>query len=371
MKCKEHRELAEEAAEKGMVLLKNENSLLPLPNTTKIAVVGPYADTVNVGDKGSNLVVTKDGVTPLAGLSKKFQNITVYNGLDPQKALAAAANAETVIVCIGCSAKDEGEFIINVGEKMTKKPKYAIGGDRDDLYLCPDHLELLKELKSAGKKVIAVLYTGSVILTENWEAYADAIIMGYYGGIGFGNALAALVCGEKNFSGKLTVSIAKQERHYPPFLEIGQKPYEVEYGYYNGYYLFEKNGIQPSYPFGFGLSYTKFAINDLQAAKNDQAGITVTASIKNTGKCRGAEVVQVYIGSAGAPEHRPLKMLRGFKRVELAPGESSVVNIDVAVDDLKFYHAEKKAWVLDPVYKVYVGNNSADAAYIGDVAYQI
>jgi beta-glucosidase len=360
MKCAEHLELAEEAAVKGMVLLKNENSLLPLATTTKIAVVGPYADAINVGDKGSNMIITKDGITAYNGLSKIYPNVQVYNGLDPQKALVAAAQAEAVIACIGCDSKDEGEFMINVGEKMTIKPRFALGGDRDYLYLNPSHLELLQVLKKAGKKVIAVLYTGSVILTENFEAYTDVIIMGYYGGIRFGDALACLVCGEKNFSGKLPVSIAQQESDYPPFLEIGQKPYEVDYGYYNGYYLFEKDGIQPSYPFGFGLSYTNFEFQNIRAARNGRGGITVNASVRNSGAMSGAEVVQVYVGSAGAVEHRPLKMLRGFKRVELEPGESQSVEITIDVDDLKFYRSEKKTWELDPSYRVYVGNSSAD-----------
>jgi beta-glucosidase len=368
MKSREHLELAEEAALKGMVLLKNENSLLPLPAAASLAVVGPYADTVNVGDKGSNLVITRDGVTPYAGLRRIFPHLPVYFGLDPRSALEAAARADTVIACIGCDSKDEGEFLLNIGRNMKKKPRYVPGGDRDNLYLNPSHLELLQVLKEAGKKVIAVLYTGSVILTEDLQAYADAIILGYYGGIAFGHALAALVCGEKNFSGKLTVSIAKRESDYPLFLEIGQNPYEIDFGYYNGYYLFERDGIQPSYPFGFGLSYTSFAIRDVQAGTNAQGGITVTASVKNTGSRSGAEVLQVYVGSAGAAEHRPVKMLRGFQRLELAPGEEKVVRIDVAADDLKFYDMQAKAWFLDPVYKVYVGNSSASAARVADIA---
>lgn len=370
MKCREHLELAQEAAVKGMVLLKNENALLPLAGPTRLAVVGPYADTVNVGDKGSNLVIARDGVTPYAGISRKFPNAALYNGLDPQKALQAAARAEAVIACIGCDSKDEGEFLFNAGDKMTRKPSSARGGDRDSLRLNPAHLELLKTLKQAGKKVIAVLYTGSVILTEDLEPYTDAIIMGYYGGIGFGSALAALLCGEENFSGKLTVSIARRESDYPPFLEIGQKPYEIDFGYYNGYYLFEKNGIQPSYPFGFGLSYTHFEIDAIQAIRNSQGGIRVTASLRNTGARRGAEVVQVYVGSAGAKEHRPVKMLRGFQRIELAPGESRPVAIDIASEDLKFYDVQKKAWLLDPVYKVYVGNSSAAAAHVAEVDFR-
>lgn len=361
MKCREHLELAEDAAVKGMVLLKNENDLLPLPLTAKIAVLGPYADSVNVGDKGSSMVLCRDGVTPYAGLRRIFTGAACYSGVDAQQALHSAAAADTVIVCVGCDYRDEGEFLLNAGNRLKKKPAFAAGGDRGSLDLNPSHLDLLKALKRAGKKVIAVLYTGSVILTGNFEAYADAIIMGYYGGIRFGSALASLLSGEKNFSGKLPVSIAQQAGDYPPFREIGQKPYEVEYGYYNGYYLFEKDGIQPAYPFGFGLSFANFRISDVKAARNAQGGISVTAAVRNEGPVSGAEVVQVYAGSAGAAEHRPVKMLRGFQRLELLPGSSGFVEINIAADDLKFYDSGKKAWVLDPAYFVYVGNSSADA----------
>ncbi|MHB8961830.1 MAG: beta-glucosidase family protein [Saccharofermentanales bacterium] len=391
MKCGEHLALAEEAAVKGMVLLKNKGRLLPLPADAKIAVVGPFADTVNVGDKGSNMVVCKDGVTAYAGLAARFRDAAVYNGLDPQKVLKASAAADTVIVCVGCDSKDEGEFLLNAGDKITKKLRNSTGGDRDSLLLKPAHLELLKVLKRAGKKVVTVLYTGSVVLTENLEEYSDAIVMGYYGGIRFGSALASLIGGERNFSGKLPVSIARQESDYPEFLEIGQKPYEIEFGYYNGYYLFDKNHRQPSYPFGFGLSYTDFAIRDVQAAINNQSGISVTARVENTGDRAGAEVVQVYIGSGGpsrdadaagtaggatyagasdafdAIHHRPLKMLSGFVRAELAPGGSCIVRIDIASEDLKFYDPLYRTWALDAAYHVYVGNSSTEAAYIGTV----
>ncbi|MHB1454770.1 MAG: glycoside hydrolase family 3 protein [Saccharofermentanales bacterium] len=120
MKSLEHLALAEEAAVKGMVLLKNEGSLLPLGRDSKIAVVGPYADTVNVGDKGSNLVICIDGITAFAGMRRIFLDAAVYNGVDPQKALAAAGAAETVIACIGCDAGDEGEFLVNAGDKAEK-----------------------------------------------------------------------------------------------------------------------------------------------------------------------------------------------------------------------------------------------------------
>jgi beta-glucosidase len=369
MKCKEHLDLAEESARKGMVLLKNSGNLLPLSVDEPLAVVGPFADTVNVGDNGSSSVLAKDGFTAFAGLQKKFRHVNLFNGLDPQKALAAAQDAEVVIACVGCDSSDEGEFLINVGEDMDEKPKHAPGGDRDYLHLHPEHLDLLKGLKSAGKKVIAVLFTGSVVLTEELEPYCDAIIMGYYGGYRFGKALATLLCGEENFSGKLPVSIAKAEQDYPSFLDIGQKPYEIEFDYYNGYYRFEKEGIQPAYPFGFGLSYTEFTISNVSIKQNAGEKVTVSAAVKNVGSRAGAEVVQVYVGSAGGKEHRPLKMLRGFTRVELEPDESKEVHTQVDVADLKFYDAVQKTWVLDPEYRIYVGNSSDRADLVGSVRF--
>lgn len=369
MKCKEHLDLAEESARKGMVLLKNSGNLLPLLMDERIAVVGPFADTVNVGDNGSSSVLAKDGFTAFAGLQKKFRQVNLFNGLDPQEALAAAQDVDVVVACVGCDSSDEGEFLINVGEDMDEKPKRAPGGDRDYLHLHPEHLNLLMSLKSAGKKVIAVLYTGSVILTEDLEPYTDAIIMGYYGGHRFGNALAALLSGEENFSGKLPVSIAKEEQDYPPFLDIGQKPYEIDFDYYNGYYRFEKEGIQPAYPFGFGLSYTDFTISNVSIKQNTGETVTVSAAVKNIGSRAGAEVAQVYIGSAGAKEHRPLKMLRGFARVELEPGESKEVHIQVDEADLKFYDAVQETWVLDSEYRIYVGNSSDRADPVGSVRF--
>ncbi len=358
----DHLSLAEEAATKGMVLLKNRNAVLPLDSARPIAVVGPYANTVNVGDTGSSKVrVGKDGVTAFAGLRARFERVRLYQGAKVRKALAAAAEADTVIACIGCDRRDEGEFLINVGERMSAKPKRAIGGDRETLALKPDHLELLKALKKAGKRVVAVLFTGGVVLTEELEPYTDAIIMAYYGGVRFGTALARLLSGEVSFSGKLPVSIARREEDYPAFLEIGRRPYEIEYGYYNGYYLFDRDGVEAAYPFGFGLSYTTFSIENVSAAPREDGGISVFAEVKNTGDTPAAEVVQVYVGSEGGGDHRPLKMLRGFERLELAPGTSARVRIEVEPADLAFYDPTSRQWSLDPSYTVFVGNSSRDA----------
>lgn len=141
---------------------------------------------------------------------------------------------------------------------------------------------------------------------------------------------------------------------------IGQKPYVVEYGYYHGYTLLDKAGKTPAYPFGYGLSYTDFVISHLSAARAE-GGLKATARVKNTGAVPGAEVVQVYAGSQGAAngDDRPVKLLKAFRRVELAPGEEQEVSFFIPEEELRFY--DKGRWVLDDAYTVYVGSSSANA----------
>ena len=195
---------------------------------------------------------------------------------------------------------------------------------------------------------------------EEWKQYADAILMNYYSGCEGGTALANLLCGDKNFTGKLPFTVAKDERDYPAFLSIGQKPYEITYGYYHGYTKMDKEGIEPAYPFGYGLSYTSYEVSDRTAAWSDEA-LTVTAKVKNTGDFDGAEVLQVYAGSKGAAngDDRPVKLLKGFRRVELKAGEEKTVSITIPKEELKFWTPD--GWVLDEGYTVYAGTDSKSA----------
>ena len=343
-----HRDLALEIAEKGMVLLEN-NGVLPLAKESKVMVTGPYADAVNVGDQGSSRVWDKHIVTPFAGISKVFPHASLTDG-------------DVAVVCVGSNRKKEGEFFASASEKMKKKPRDC-GGDRDSLRLDREEVELIRSLKAQGKKVVVALYSGCAIIVEEWKQYADAILMNYYSGCEGGTALANLLCGDKNFSGKLPFTVARDEGDYPAFLSIGQKPYEIEYGYYHGYTKLEKEGVAPAYPFGYGLSYTSFAISD-KAADWGGDGLTVTAKVKNTGDFDGAEVVQVYVGSKGAAngDDRPVKLLKGFQRVELKAGEEKTVTITIPNEELKFW--TPSGWVLDGAYTVYVGTDSRSATAI-------
>lgn len=243
--------------------------------------------------------------------------------------------------------------------KLTEKPHNG-GGDRLTLRLSQADVDLIKGLKKAGKKVVVCLFSGGAVLIDEWKDYADAVIMHYYGGCEGGTALANLLSGKVNFSGKLPFTVARQEDDYPSFKYIGQKPYEIEYGYYHGYTKLDKEGKAAAYPFGYGLSYTSFQLCDTEVTVSNGT-VMVKTTVKNTGKTAGAEVVQVYVGSKEAcnGEDRPVKLLKGMKRVEVSPGEEKTVEIAIPAEELRFY--DRGNWVLDPEYTVYVGTNSANA----------
>ena len=343
--CADHRALALEIAEKGMVLLEN-NGVLPLSKDARVLVGGEYADAVNVGDHGSSRVWDKNIVTPYQGIRKVFSNASMTDG-------------DVAVLCVGSNRKKEGEYFANTKYSLTEKPKDG-GGDRESLRLSDEEVQLIRSMKEQGKKVVVVLYSGCAIIVEEWKQYADAIIMNYYSGCEGGTALANLLCGDKNFTGKLPFTVAQTEEDYPPIIGIGQKPYVIDYGYYHGYTLFDKEKKQAAYPFGYGLSYTSFEISNASFADHGDM-LTVTATVKNTGKVAGAEVVQVYVGSKGAAngDDRPVKLLKGFRRVELNPGEEKTVEITVSKEDMKFW--TPGGWVLDESYIVYVGNSSVNA----------
>ncbi len=354
----EHRALAREAAEKGMVLLQN-NGLLPLSKDSSIMVAGDYADEENVGDHGSSRVYSKHVVTPYAGLKNVFERVTLAQGTDLEQVNRASSESDVVVICAGSNRFMEGEYLINTRYSRDVKPKNS-GGDRASLRLSDREVALIRAMKSAGKKVVVVLFSGCAILVEEWKEFADAILMNYYSGEEGGTALANILCGAVNPSGKLPFTVAHNEADYPPFLEIGQKPYEIEYGYYHGYTLFDKQGIQPAYPFGFGLSYTRFSIDNLEAVDEGEV-IRVSVDVENRGDREGAEVVQVYAGSNGADQERPVKLLKGYQRLELKAGERQNISILVEKEDIKFYNPDTTQWVLDDAYTLYVGNSSADA----------
>ena len=365
---KEHTELARKVAAKGTVLLKNDGKILPIEENKKIAVVGKYANKVNVGDHGSSNVYSPYTVTAYEGIRNRFgsDNVTVYNGCDTGKAVQVVNNADYIVVCVGSDWLQEGEFLVNLGN-VKKKPKGS-GGDRADLRIPAEDVELIKALSATGKKLVVNIMGGSAYVIKEWTDCADAVLFSFYSGLEGGNALADILSGDVTPGGKLPFTIAYNDTDYPDFLHIADNKTEIDYGYYHGYTLFDKKNIQPQYPFGFGLSYTDFEITDCTAEKGGDI-ITVKAIVKNTGNVCGDEVVQIYVSSKNNLEDRPVKLLKGFKRVTVDAGESAEVLITVPVDDIKFYNPETGDWKTDGAYTVMVGTDSRNTVAAGEITF--
>ena len=350
--CKAHTDLARKAMEKGAVLLKN-NGVLPLTDTSAgIVLTGRFANEKVIGDHGSSSVHPPYVTTPFEGFSKVYKNTVLVTGDTLADDGKAADGADVIVAVVGNDYRDEGEFVTN------SNPKLVTGGDRRSLRLHKEDADLIHALKQRGKPLVVIFYSGSAVITNDWADDADAILYAGYPGMEGANALADIVCGKVNPSGKLPFTVAQTEKDYPPFPYTDEKNQHVAYGYYHGYALFDREGKKAEYPFGFGLSYTAFAYGD--ASAKDRGGeIAVSCKIKNTGECAGEETMLVFAGS-NLPG-KPHKLLKGFGRVTLAPGEEKVCTVTIAKEDLRLYDRESDSMLIPADVTIYVGRNAADA----------
>ena len=359
---KPHIELAREAAEKSMVLLKNDKSLLPLDKSRlkTLAVIGRLADTEDIGDHGSSRVYPPYVITPLKGLHRYLganTQISYESGADLARAHLLVKSSDAVVIVAGYDFLDEGEYTPAVPIPADR------GGDRKDLHLHKDDVNLIQQLAPDNPKTIVVLVGGSAILIDEWKDKVNSILMSWYSGMEGGTALARILFGDVNPSGKLTVMFPANPSQLPPF----SPPYSasVDYGYYHGYTLAEKKGYQPSLPFGFGLSYTTFQYSNLHLGTTEIApdgDLPVSVEVTNTGTRSGEEVVQLYVGFPNAKVDRPVKLLRGFSKVLLSPGEKKSVTFTVHARDLAYYDPESSAWRVEPVlHQILVGSSSRPA----------
>ena len=351
--------LALEAEHKGIVLLKNEGCLLPLKRDKlgSIAVIGRLADRENTGDNGSSNVHPPYVVTPLEGIKNLAGDnieITHDNGVDPATASAAAAAADIAVVVVGMTRVQEGEFI--------KVASVSFGGDRENLDLDPADEAVIRAVCKANEKCIVILESGSAITMKNWKESARAIMMAWYPGMEGGNAIADVLFGKVNPSGKLPFTWPVETSQLFP---LDNKSKEVVYGYYHGYRYYDKKKLIPDYHFGFGMCYTTYEYSNLHIARKELGGddtLEVTVDVKNTGDMAGDEIVQLYVGYEGSAVDRPLKDLKAFDRVGLAPGEKKTVAMEVKIKDLAYYNESAGRWETEAIeYIVYMGS-SADFA---------
>ncbi|MFX1450974.1 MAG: beta-glucosidase [Promethearchaeota archaeon] len=349
--CEEHTKLALEAALKSIVLLKNEQNLLPLDRKQikKIAVIGRLANKSNIGDEGSSRVYPPYVITPYEGIKNAAKEVEVLydNGKNLKSAKDLAKNVDVVIIVAGFTHKDEGEILI------------FKGGDRNSLKLRSKDEKLISAIASVNQNVIVLLEGGSAIIIESWKTKVPAILMVWYPGMEGGNAIGKIIFGDFNPCGKLPLVIPKSSAHLPFFKS---KTKAIEYGYYHGYKLMEKKGYKPAYPFGFGLSYTTFAYNNLKIDKdsiNSQESINVSVDVTNTGKMDGGEIIQMYVGYINSSIDRPIKDLKGFGKLNLRAGETKTITLELKASDLAYYDAESHDWRIEEIkYVVYVGSSS-------------
>lgn len=351
---KEHINLAHQCAREGIVLIKNENHVLPLNKKERILILGKLGNTPNYGDHGSSQVYPAYIVTPLQGFKNLAgeENISYYDGMDLEKAKKLAAMADAVVFVVGCNHDDEGEY---VSEDEDDQYLGATGGDRRSLSLHEDEIELINAVAPVSKKCTTVLIGGNTILTNEWEDNVDSILMAFYPGQEGGTAIAEIIYGDINPSGKLPYVVPQNEEDLP---KINWDTTSQYYNYYHGYTKLEKEGKDFKFPYGFGLSYTTFDFENAVFLADDD-GITASCKVKNIGDVKGTEIVQLYVGFKNSEVDRPIKQLKGFKRIELAPGEDTIVEIKVPVDKLMYYNPYSEKFELEHMtYEVYIGNSS-------------
>ena len=356
--CPEHVALARRAAEESITLIKNDG-VLPLNKKEihKLALIGKLAKAPNIGDYGSSRVRPPYVVTIEEGLKREHPEAVILScdGSDSAEVRHLAAEADAAVFVLGYDHDDEGEFVTaNSGENYLG----ATGGDRKNgLGLHDCDVELLRTAGHVNPNTAVALIGGNSILMKEWYDIVPSILMAYYPGMEGGTAVAEILFGTVNPSGKLPFVIPECESDLPP---IDWEATDQYYEYYHGYARLDKKGVTPLVPYGFGLSYTSFAFSGL-SVKRDESGLTASVTVTNTGEREGDEIVQLYVGYPDSAVDRPLRQLRGFERVSLRSGESKLVTIACPAEKLKYYEPTTREWILEngPIC-VSVGSSEAE-----------
>ena len=385
--CPEHYQAARDIAAAGVVLLKNENNVLPLQvaEGAKILVVGENAVKKMVVGGGSSNLKTAYEVNPLEGLQNAFgdkaeivwergyvgDTSTSYNLVDTGQDLTDNRSPKVLIAAAVEAAKD-ADYVIFIGGLNKSAHQDNESTDRYDTFLPYAQDDVINALAEVAEKFVVVNVSGSPV-SMPWADKADAIVQGWYGGTESGNALADVLTGKVNPSGRLPFSVPfkyadgpiKTERQYPGIKEEGDQFWQTYYdeGVYIGYRWYEANNIPVQWAFGHGLSYTTFEYSNAKAAKASMKAdgtMKVTVDVKNTGDRDGHEIVQLYIADPVASIDRPVKELKGFEKVYLKAGEKKTVSFEIDAADLSFYDVVKGGWNAEAgEFQALIGPSSA------------
>lgn len=387
----EHKAACRKIGGEGIVLLQNKGNLLPInpDKVKKIAVVGENAIKMMTVGGGSSSLKAAYEITPLEGIKKRFgkdfeitysrgyvgDTLGEYNGVKTNQDLRefrspAELTAEAV------NAARNADIVLFFGGLNKADHNDAEGSDRLSMELPYGQADLIKKLAEANKNLVVVNISGTGVAMP-WADKVASILQAWYLGNETGNTIADVLSGDVNPSGKLPYTYyadlmqcgAHKMGEYPgtPAKDkFGNDIFDMPYneGIYVGYRFIDKNKLKPTFPFGHGLSYTTFqygkaSIDKTRGKKGDT--FTVSVPVTNTGKREGSEIVELYISDSKASVDRPVKELKGFSKVALAPGETKTVTFEITEPDLSFFDADKHSWVCEPgEFQALIGASSAD-----------
>ena len=355
-----HHALARRAAAESVVLLKNEDDLLPLKPGQRVALIGDFAQTPRYQGAGSSSVnatrvdnlkdaAEADDIT-LAGFCAGYERSGTPNPAFVEEAAALARKADVVVLCMGLDESSESE-----------------GLDRSHICIPENQKQLLEAVAQANENLVVVLSAGSVVET-GWASRCKAVLHAYLGGQAGAGAIMDVLTGRVNPSGKLAETLPLTYEDTPAARYFPGKQQNVEYreGLYIGYRYYETAHVPVRYPFGYGLSYTTFAYSDLKADADK-----VTFTITNTGSRAGAEIAQLYVAKADAAVFRPEKELKGFAKVFLQAGECKTVTIPLDDKAFRYWNVKTDRWETEGgSYQLLVGASVQDIRLRAEVSVQ-
>lgn len=366
--CDTNRELALQAAQKSITLLKNEGGLLPLdPNKIKsIAVIGPNANRTLLGGYSG---LPKQEITVLEGIKAKVGDqvkvlysegckITMGGSWNQDEVLPSDPDEDRKMIAQAVKVARKADVIVLAigGNEQTSREAWSLNhlGDRTSLDLIGRQEELVKAMIATGKPVVVFLFNGRPLSINYVSRKVPAVFECWYLGQETGHAVAGVLFGDVNPGGKLPITIPRSAGHLPAFYNY--KP-SARRGY-----LFDD--VSPLYAFGYGLSYTTFAIENVRLVRKKiktDGSTRVLADVTNTGNRDGSEVVQMYVRDLVSSVTRPIKELKGFQKVSLQPGETKAVEFDITPESLAFYDVDMKYLVEPGEFEILIGNSSRDA----------
>ncbi|MCX4221047.1 MULTISPECIES: beta-glucosidase BglX [Pseudomonas] len=377
-----HRADAREVARRSLVLLKNQNETLPLKKTAKIALVGPLAkapidmmgswaaagrpaQSVTLFDGMSNVIGDKANLIYARGANitsdKKIVDYLNFLNFDAPEVVDDPRPANVLIDEAVKAARDADIVVAAVGESRGMSHESS---SRTDLNIPENQRELIRALKATGKPLVLVLMNGRPLTILEEKEQADAILETWFSGTEGGNAIADVLFGDYNPSGKLPVTFPRSVGQIPTYynhLSIGRPFTPGKPGNYTSQYFDDTTG--PLFPFGYGLSYTSFSLSDMALSSttlNATGKLDASVMVKNTGKRDGETVVQLYIQDVTGSMIRPVKELKNFQKIMLKAGEQKVVHFTITEDDLKFYNAQLKYAAEPGKFNVQIGLDSQD-----------